>query len=159
MSARINYFEHSNAAVKKFIEAGAIVKQSGLDPKLIALIDVRAAQLNGCAFCLDMHAKEAKLLGERELRLYHVGAWRDSGLFTDREKAALEWTEALTVLKPEGVSDEIYGRVREFFSEKELSDLTVAVGLINMWTRFNVAMRTAPGGMDKVMGLDKAGLT
>lgn len=159
MSTRIPYFEKTGAAVQKLVEAGLIIKKGGLETGLINLVHIRAAQMNGCSFCLDMHVKEAKIQGERELRLYHVAAWRDSALFNERERLALEWAEAMTALKPEGVSDELYGRARGVFSDKELSDLTVSVGLINMWTRLNVAMRTEPGGLDQMLGLGKAGLS
>ena len=114
--------------------------------------------MNGCAFCLDMHVKEATRHGERELRLYHVAIWRESPLFTPKERAALAWTEALTQMAPTGISDELYAEVREQFSEKELSTLTFRVMGINAWNRANVAFRTAPGVLDKAFGLDKAGL-
>ena len=114
--------------------------------------------MNGCAFCLDMHVKEAKLHGERELRLYHVATWRESPLFTPKERTALALTEALTQIAPTGVSDELYTELREHFSEKELSTLTFRVMTINAWNRVNVAFRTTPGVLDKVLGLDKAGL-
>jgi alkylhydroperoxidase family enzyme len=105
-----------------------------------------------------MHVKEAKLHGERELRLYHVAIWRESPLFTPRERAALALTEALTQIAPTGVSDELYAELREQFSEKELSTLTFRVMGINAWNRANVAFRSTPGAYDKAFGLDKAGL-
>ena len=101
---------------------------------------LRASQLNGCAFCVDMHVKEAKIHGDRELRLHHVAVWRESPLFSEQERAALEWTEALTQLTPHGVSDAIYASVREQFSEQELSDLTFLVVAINGWNRLNVCL-------------------
>lgn len=105
-----------------------------------------------------MHIKQAKIHGERELRLHHVAIWRESTLFTPRERAALAWTEAVTQLSAQGVPDEIYERVCTQYSEKELSDLTFLVGAINTWNRLNVAFRTVPGSSDKAFGLDKAGL-
>jgi alkylhydroperoxidase family enzyme len=105
-----------------------------------------------------MHVKEAKLHGERELRLYHVAIWRESPLFTPRERAALALTEALTQIAPTGVSDALYAELREQFSEKELSTLTFRVMGINAWNRANVAFRSTPGAYDKAFGLDKAGL-
>jgi AhpD family alkylhydroperoxidase len=122
------------------------------------LLRLRASQLNGCAFCLDMHAKQATIHGERPLRLYHLAAWRESTLFSPRERAALAWTEALTQLPPLGVPDDIYERVRGQLSEKELSDLTFAVMAINAWNRVNIAFRVVPGSLDKPYGLDKAKL-
>jgi AhpD family alkylhydroperoxidase len=159
MSKRMNYFEKSHTAIQKLVEAGMAIKKGTLGDTIIDLVDIRAAQMNGCSFCLDMHVKQAKMHGERELRLYHVAAWRDSPLFNDRERLALEWTETLTALKPEGASDELYSRAREAFSEQELSDLTVLVGMINMWTRMNIAVRNEPGTLDKMLGIEKSGLS
>jgi alkylhydroperoxidase family enzyme len=105
-----------------------------------------------------MHVKQARIHGERELRLHHVAIWRESPLFTPRERAALAWTEALTRIAPEGVSDALYAEAREQFSEEELSTLTFRVTAINGWNRMNVAFRTTPGSKDKVFGLDKAQL-
>jgi len=136
-----------------------ISKESGLEQGLIDLVDIRASQLNGCAFCVDMHVKEAKIHGERELRVYHVPIWRESTLFSPRERVALEWTEAVTRLPDQGISDELYGRAREQFSEKELSDLTFAVATVNLWNRLNVSFRTTPGSKDALLGLTKSGLT
>jgi alkylhydroperoxidase family enzyme len=105
-----------------------------------------------------MHVKQAKILGETELRLYHVAIWRESTLFIPRERAALAWTEALTKLPEGGIPDEIYERVRGQLSEKEISDLTFVVMAINAWNRVNVGFKTVPGAADKAYGLDKAGL-
>jgi alkylhydroperoxidase family enzyme len=106
-----------------------------------------------------MHVKQAKIHGERELRLHHIAIWRESTLFSAKERAALTWTEALTRLNgPEGVPDEVYAQVREQFSEKELAQLTFRVVAINGWNRLNVAFRNPPGSKDKMFGLDKAGL-
>jgi len=139
-----------------FSEAAA--KQGGIDDT-IAHLDIRASQLNGCAFCLDMHVKQARLHGERELRLHHVAVWRESGLFDARERAALAWTEALTQLAPTGVADALYAEVREQFPEKELVGLTCRVMAINGWNRVNVAFRSVPGARDQALGLDRAGLS
>lgn len=129
-----------------------------MDEGLALLVDIRASQLNGCAFCLDMHVKQAKIHGERELRLHHVAIWRESPLFTPKERAALAWTEALTRIAPEGVSDAAYEKAREHFSAEELSQLTFRVVAINGWNRMNVAFRTTPGSKDKTFGLDTVGL-
>ncbi|HEY1392053.1 MAG TPA: carboxymuconolactone decarboxylase family protein, partial [Methylibium sp.] len=129
-----------------------------MDETLALLVDIRASQLNGCAFCLDMHVKQASIHGERELRLHHVAIWRESPLFSPKERAALAWTEALTRIAPEGVSDALYAEIREQFSDEELSMLTFRVTAINGWNRMNVAFRTTPGSQDKMLGLDKAEL-
>jgi AhpD family alkylhydroperoxidase len=151
--------QQSPELVKKLVDFSTAIANSGhIDPRLSHLVDIRASQMNGCAFCLDMHVKEAKLHGERELRLYHVAIWRESPLFTPRERAALALTEALTRIAPTGVSDELYAEAREQFSEKELSTLIFRVIGINAWNRANVAVRTTPGVQDKAFGLDKAGL-
>lgn len=158
MSQRLNHTQQSPVLFKKFLDFSLAIKDSSLDPTLSHLIDIRASQLNGCAFCLDMHVKEAKLHGERELRLHHLAIWRESALFSARERAALAWTEALTRLAPEGVSDELYALARAQFSEPELADLTYRVMAINGWNRASIAFRVAPGTYDAAYGLDKAGL-
>jgi len=156
---RIDYARQSPELFRRYMEfSSAIAKSGAIEEGILLLVDIRASQINGCAFCLDMHVKQAKLHGERELRLHHVAIWRESPLFTPRERAALAWTEALTKLAPEGVADEVYAEVRQQFSEKELSDLTFRVMGINGWNRVNVAFRSVPGSMDKMLGLDKAEL-
>ncbi|OCK58713.1 carboxymuconolactone decarboxylase family protein [Bradyrhizobium sp. LMTR 3] len=157
--SRLNFMEQSPDLFKKLQELGiAIVKSSDIEPGLGQLVDIRASQINGCAACLDMHVKQAKLSGERELRLYHIAIWRESPLFSPKERAALAWTEALTQLARTGVSDDLYAELREQFSEKELSTLTFRVIGINAANRVNVAFRTPPGKYDKEFGLDKAEL-
>ncbi|NLD70940.1 MAG: carboxymuconolactone decarboxylase family protein, partial [Limnobacter sp.] len=136
----------------------ALVKAGSIEESICDLIAIRASQMNGCGFCLDMHVKQAKIHGERELRIHHLAAWRESTLFVPRERAALAWTEVLTRLPDQGVPDEIYERVRTQLSEKELSDLTFAVTTINAWNRINVGFKTVPGAYDKAFGLDKARL-
>jgi len=153
--ARLDYFAQSPALSKKYLDFSMAFK---LDETLAILVDIRASQLNGCAFCLDMHIKQAKIHGERELRLHHVAIWRESQLFSPKERAALAWTEALTRIAPEGISDAAYAEVREQFTEQELSDLTWRVAAINGWNRLNVAFRNPPGSKDRMFGLDKAGL-
>lgn len=157
--SRLSAREQSPELVRKLLDLSTAIAKSGhVEPGLSHLVDVRASQMNGCAFCLDMHVKEARLHGERELRLHHVATWRESPLFTPRERAALALTEALTRMAPTGVSDELYAELRGQFSEKELSTLTFRVMGINAWNRLNVAFRTPPGAHDKAFGLDKAGL-
>ncbi|MEL6328581.1 MAG: carboxymuconolactone decarboxylase family protein [Planctomycetota bacterium] len=131
---------------------------AGLEATLLDLVEIRASQLNGCAFCIDMHSKSAKLHGERELRLYALPAWRESPLFTDRERAALAWTEALTRIDDSGVPDEPFEQARSQFSESELVDLTLVISVINAWNRLNVAFRPVPGSLDVHLGLSAAGL-
>lgn len=121
------------------------VKESGLEPSLIELVKIRASQINGCAYCLDMHTKDARAEGESEQRLYTLSAWRETPFFSDRERAALAWTEALTLLPETAAPDEVYELAREHFSEKELVDLTMAIVAINGWNRLTVGFRTEPG--------------
>jgi len=158
MTQRFNYAQQSPELFKKFMEFSMALRSSVIDEKLQALVEIRASQINGCGFCLDMHVKQAKIHGETELRLYHVAIWRESNLFVPRERAALAWTEALTNLPEGGIPDEIYERVRGQLSEKEISDLTFVVMAINAWNRVNVGFKTVPGTADKAYGLDKAGL-
>lgn len=156
---RLDYLKQSPELFKKFLEFSQAIAAGGrLEPGLSHLVDIRASQLNGCAFCLDMHVKQARMHGERELRLHHVAIWPESPLFSARERAALAWTEALTRMAPGGVSDALYAQVREQFSEQELVDLSYRVMVINGWNRINVAFRAQPGAQDKAWGLDKAGL-
>ena len=158
MTQRLNAFALSPALFKKFVEFGMLVKSGSIEESILGLVEIRASQLNGCGFCLDMHVKQAKIHGERELRLHHIAIWRESTLFTPRERAALVWTEALTHLPAHGVPDEVYERVRTQLSEKEISDLSFAIMAINGWNRLNVGFQTEPGSADKAYGLDKAEL-
>lgn len=158
MTQRLNYFDTSAELSNKYLEFSTALKKSSVVREYGHLIDIRASQINGCGFCLDMHVKQARIKGERELRLHHVAIWRESTLFSARERAALAWTEAVTTLATDGVPDDIYRAVREQFSESELSDLTLLIVGINGWNRLNVAFRTVPGSADAEFGLDKAGL-
>lgn len=158
MTQRLNYFQQSPELSKKLIELGTMFQKTTIEQPIRELVEIRASQLNGCGFCVDMHIKMAKIHGERELRLHHLAVWRESTLFSPRERAALAWTEVLTHIPAHGVPDDIYERVRTQYSEKELSDLTFLVGAINTWNRLNVAFRTVPGSSDKAFGLDKANL-
>jgi len=153
--ARINYAATNSVQFQKYL---AFALSFTMDKTIANLVDIRASQMNGCAFCVDMHVKQATIEGERALRLHHVAIWRESDLFSARERAALEWTEALTQIDKEGVSDSLYDRVRAQFSEEELVELTFRVNAINGWNRMNVAFRTPPGILDKQYGLDRAGL-
>jgi AhpD family alkylhydroperoxidase len=159
MSQRLNYFEQSPELTNKLFEFGQAVKKSSLGNTLIDLVNIRASQLNGCAFCLDMHCKEAKIHGEQELRIYHIPIWRESTLFSETERAALEWTEAVTKLSEHGVPDDVYDRVRGQLSETQISELTFAIAVINAWNRLNISFRNIPGSADEMLGLTKAGLS
>ncbi|HEY4093440.1 MAG TPA: carboxymuconolactone decarboxylase family protein [Luteibacter sp.] len=155
MSNRLDYSVQSPELTKKLVELSMAQGKASIEPSLHHLVDMRASQMNGCTFCVDMHLKQALAGGERQLRLHHVATWRESNLFSPRERAALAYTEALTDLAPDGITDELYKTVREQFSEKELADLTFAIMTINAWNRANVAFRTVPGSLDKAYGLDK----
>ncbi|ATF84957.1 MULTISPECIES: carboxymuconolactone decarboxylase family protein [Burkholderia] len=159
MSQRIDASRQSSKLFHKLIEFSNLLHDSTIERTILDLVSIRASQLNGCGFCVDMHVKEASLHGERALRLHHLAIWRESTLFAPRERAALAWTEVLTRLPEQGVPDEIYERVRTQFSEAELSDLSFAVMAINAWNRLNVGFRTVPGSADKAYGLDKANLS
>jgi len=119
--------------------------QCGLEESLLDLIKLRASQINGCAYCLDMHWKDLKSIGEPDHRLYELDAWEETSFYTDRERAALAWTEAVTKVAETHVPDAVYEEVRNHFSEKELADLTLAIATINAWNRLNVAARTDAG--------------
>lgn len=145
MTARINAYEKGQGAFKTLFGASAYLNKSSIGKNLIELIDYRVSQINGCAYCLDMHSKDLRHGGETEQRIYLLSAWRETDLYTPREKAALGWAEAVTELKDREVSDEAYEEARKEFSEEELVDLTLAVTMINMWNRFNIAFRTPAG--------------
>jgi AhpD family alkylhydroperoxidase len=155
---RASFAEQSPELLGKFTELLAATRESAIEEPIRDLVAIRAAQMNGCSFCLDMHVKQAKIHGERELRLYHLAAWRDSTLFTPRERAAITWAEVLTKIPEQGVPDEIYDRVRTQLSEKEISDLTCVVVVVNSWSRLNIGFKTVPGSADARFGLAKAGL-
>ena len=122
-----------------------IRKSSRLEPALLELVRMRASQINGCAFCIDMHSKDARAGGETEQRLYALNAWRETPFFTDRERAALAWTEAVTLVSRDHVPDSVYEEVRPHFSEEELANLTLAVVAINGWNRLAISFRAVPG--------------
>src|SRR5215510_12657437 len=138
MEPRIDFAKVNPDAAKAMYTLEAYVKSSSLEPSLIDLIKVRASQLNGCAFCIDMHTKEARAKGEDEQRLYLLDAWRESPFYSNRERAALEWTESLTLVSTTHVPDEVFNLVRKQFSESELVDLSMAVVAINGWNRLSI---------------------
>jgi AhpD family alkylhydroperoxidase len=145
MKPRIVYEEIAPQAMKAMRGLEAYVDQCGLEPALLDLVKLRASQINGCAYCIDMHTKDARVRGESEQRLYALVAWRETPFFTDRERAALAWTEAVTQVADRHVSDEIYDLARHQFSEKELVDLTLAIITINGWNRLAISFRTVAG--------------
>jgi len=121
------------------------LKSSSIEERLLHLIKLRASQINGCAYCLDMHWKDLEAIGETPLRMYSLDAWRECPYYSDRERAALAWTEAVTLVTNGHVSDDVYGEARAAFSDKELVDLTLAVATINAWNRLSIAARAEPG--------------
>lgn len=156
MQQRLNAMQQSPELFARMAALSQHTRQTGLDAGLLLLVDIRVSQINGCALCLDMHVKQAKIHGEGELRLHHLAIWRESPLFDARERAALAWAEALTTLLPQGVPDAEYEAARSQFDDRELVNLSYAVMAINAWNRLNVAFRTTPGAADKAYGLDKA---
>ncbi|MCQ6254933.1 carboxymuconolactone decarboxylase family protein [Pseudomonas sp. Q11] len=145
MSQRLDYYSASPRAMKAMIGLEALSSRLSIEPGLLNLVKIRASQLNGCAFCTDMHSVDARRLGESERRLFAVAVWRDSGFFTPRERAALAWTEAVTLLAESQVPDEVFALARAVFSEEELVDLTLAISTINSWNRLAVSFRQSPG--------------
>ena len=145
MKTRIDFTRISMQSLKPLFALGAQVEASGLEHALLELVKMRSSQLNGCAYCLDMHSKDARAAGETEQRLYLLDAWRETSLYSERERAALAWTEAVTELSRAGVSDELFAATREEFSEAELVALTMVVITINGWNRLAVPFRSPVG--------------
>lgn len=145
MQARINYLTVAPEAYKGLLGVEEYLRRSGLEEPLLHLIKLRASQINGCAYCLDMHWKDLRAIGENEQRLYGLDAWEEAPYYTDRERAALAWTEAVTRISEGHAPDEVYEKVRDQFSEKEIADLTLAIAAINAWNRLAIAGRTVPG--------------
>lgn len=145
MAPRLDYRAASPKAVAAMVGLETYVHSSGLEEPLLQLIKTRASQINGCAYCIDMHTKDARAAGETEQRLYLLSAWRETAFFTERERAALAWTEGVTRIAEGHIADALYGSVREHFGEKELVDLTVAVIAINGWNRLAIPFQTVPG--------------
>ena len=142
MEKRTNIFAKGQQALKPLFEMGSYLKNSSLSAELIELVDFRVSQINQCAYCLDMHYKDARAKGETEQRLYGLSAWREAPYYTEKERAAFAWAEAVTAAH---VPDEVYSQVKEHFSEIELIDLTVAVTNINTWNRLNLAFPSVAG--------------
>ncbi len=144
MEARLDYSKASPAAFKAMFALQTAVNTSGLESSLLELIKLRVSQINGCAFCIDLHFREAKAKGEKEERLYLLDAWRESPVYTPREQAALAWAEAVTHLTPDHVPDEVYTLTKDHFTPEELVNLTLAVVAINGWNRFSISFRVPP---------------
>ena len=145
MTTRLSHPNVAPDAYHAMLALETYVRSAGLERNLLELVKLRASYLNGCAYCVDMHTKDARANGETEQRLYAVPVWRDTPFFTTRERAALEWTEAVTVLGRDGVPDDVFAIARGQFSEEELVRLTMAVIVINGWNRLSVAFRTEVG--------------
>ena len=144
MKARIELMHVNPGIIQAMLGLERQVRQAGLDHQLLDLVRMRASQINGCAYCLDMHSKDARANGETEQRLYGLDAWRETGYYSARERAALEWTESLTLVADTRVPDDVYERVREQFSEDELAHLSLAVVAINGWNRYGVVRSHTP---------------
>ena len=146
MQPRIHIEKAAPAAMQAMLALeGYISKSSRLEPSLLELVRFRASQINGCAYCLDMHSKDARAKGETEQRLYALSAWRETPFFTDRERAALSWTEAITLISAGHAPDEVYEEARKRFSDEELVNLTLAIVTINGWNRLAIGFRAVPG--------------
>jgi AhpD family alkylhydroperoxidase len=145
MKSRIDVSRVSPQSIRALIALGAQVETSGLEPSLLRLVEMRASQINGCAYCLDMHSKDARAAGEKEQRLYVLDAWRETSLYSDRERAALAWTEAVTRVADTHVPDDVYEEASRHFNEQELVALTLGVVAINGFNRLNVAFRVEGG--------------
>jgi AhpD family alkylhydroperoxidase len=145
MPSRIDFPKAAPGAYMAMRGLEAYVRQSGLEPTLLELVKTRASQLNGCAYCIDMHTKDARANGETEQRLYALPAWRETPFFSERERAALAWTEAVTLVADAPIDEDDYADVRDHFDEKSLVDLTLAIVAINGWNRLSIAFATVPG--------------
>jgi AhpD family alkylhydroperoxidase len=148
MKQRLNAFEKQPGVIKALYGLGAYLAKSKVEKPLLDLIYFRVSQINGCAYCLDMHSKDLRAIGETEQRLYVLDAWREAPFYSDRERAALAWAEAVTKLQGNDVPDEVYEEASQQFSEQELIDLTLAITTINTYNRFNIAFRVQAGGYE-----------
>src|SRR5438477_11580164 len=145
MEHRIAYNKYSPNALHAMFALEKHLKSSTIEEKLLHLVKLRASQINGCAYCIDMHSIDARAAGETEQRLYALDAWRETPFFTDRERAGLAWIEAVTLVSQTHVPDAVYDEAKKHFSEKEISDLTFIASTINAWNRLAIASRTPPG--------------
>jgi AhpD family alkylhydroperoxidase len=145
MQPRIEYIKHAQEALNSMLGLEKYISGCGLEAELIHLMKVRASQINGCAYCIDMHTIDARAAGETEQRLYALNAWRETPFFSDRERAALEWTEAITLVSETHVPDAVFEEAKKYFTEKEIVNLSIAATTINMWNRMAISMRAVPG--------------
>jgi len=145
MKARFNYAKVAPGVYDAMDALEQYLQKCGIEEALLNLVRLRASQINGCAYCLDMHWKDLRATGETEQRLYSLDAWRECPYYSERERAALAWTEAVTLITEDHVPDSVYDEARGQFSEKELSDLTLAVAAINAWNRLSISARIVPG--------------
>jgi len=145
MAERLKYAKAFPEGIHALMALGKTINTSGLEPSLMELVKIRASQLNGCAYCIDMHTKDARAAGETEQRLYALSAWRETPFFTPRERAALAWTEAITNIQLGHADDAIYEQVRSEFNDADLVKLTLGITQINAWNRIAIAFRTEPG--------------
>jgi len=145
MKARFEVAKLAPAGYRGLLEIERYLKTCGIEENILHLIKLRASQINGCAFCLDMHWKDLRAIGEGEQRLYSPEAWRENDIYNERERAALVWCEALTKITEGHAPDAVYDEVMQVFNEKEIADLTLAVGVINSWNRLAIASRMVPG--------------
>ena len=145
MQPRIDYRKYAQEPLQQLLAIEKYIAESGLEPKLIHLIKMRASQINGCAYCLDMHSIDARAAGESEQRLYTLEAWRETPFFSERERAALAWTEAVTLISQTHAPDDVYAEMQKHFSEKEIVDLTLVAAMINLWNRVAISTRAVPG--------------
>ncbi|WP_274653300.1 carboxymuconolactone decarboxylase family protein [Paenibacillus humicola] len=144
MQVRFDYTKTSPEAFQTMLKLEGFIKTSGLDPKLYELIKIKASQINGCAFCINMHTKEARKMGESEQRIYLLNAWREAPFYTDKERAVLELTEAVTRISHGGVSQDLYERVRKHVSEEEYVAIIMAINAINSWNRIAISTGMYP---------------
>lgn len=145
MEARIDYLKAARGVYDAMLGLETYLHKSGLEQSLVHLVKLRVSQMNGCAYCIDMHWKDLRSIGEPEQRLYGLDAWQESSYYTERERAALLWAETVTNIKETHVPDDVYEKARGLFTEKALADLTLAVATINAWNRLAIAARTVPG--------------
>jgi len=145
MQPRIDYRKYAQEPLKHMLGLEKYIAESGLEPKLVHLIKMRASQINGCAYCLDMHSIDARAAGESEQRLYTLEAWRETPFFSDRERAALAWAESVTLIAQTHAPDDVYADLQKHFTEKEIVDLAFVVGTINLWNRLAISTRALPG--------------
>jgi AhpD family alkylhydroperoxidase len=148
MERRLDYQKVLPEGMRAVYALERYSEQSGLEPKLLKLIKVRASQMNGCAYCIDMHSKEARSGGETEQRLYGLSAWHETPYYTDRERAALALTEAVTLIADTHVPDDIYQQAQQQFNDQELVKLMIAINMINLWNRLVITFRTPPGSYE-----------